>query len=78
LLSVSLDYRMVLTPILNAERVTYEAFVLFLIAGLATQTRPVLRIAFVTLFALLFLYDWSTLIYSSIFRAGFLWQTITS
>ena len=78
LIAVSLNYRMVLTPILNAERVTYEAFVLFLIAGLATKTRPVLPIAFVAFFALLFLYDWSTLIYSSIFRAGLLWQTLAS
>jgi hypothetical protein len=78
LIAVSLDYRMVLTPILNAERVTYEAFVLFLIAGLATKTGRILQIAFVTFFFLLFLYDWSTLTYSSIFRAGFLWQTLTS
>lgn len=78
LLALSLDYHMVFTPILNAERVTYEAFVLTLILFLASRQKMMERAMIVLFFLFVLLFDWSRMTYSSIFQAGFLMDVIRS
>ena len=76
LLAVSLDYKNVLLPILNAERVAYEAFVLLLIAFLTIKNRIMEHAIFVLFFAFLLYYDWSIFTYSKFFQAGVLWERL--
>ena len=78
LLAVSLDYKNVLLPILNAERVAYEAFVLLLIAFLSFKNRMIERAIFLLFFVFLLFYDWSIFTYSKFFQAGVLWEKLMS
>lgn len=73
LLAVSLDYKNVFVPILNAERVTYEAFVLLLVAFLTFRRHFIVRAISLAFFVILLYYDWTIFNYSHFFRAGLLW-----
>jgi hypothetical protein len=78
LLAVSLDYQNVLLPILNAERVAYEAFVLLLVAFLTLKDRLIERAICLMFFAVLLYYDWSIFTYSQFFKSGVLWDRLMS
>ncbi|HEY4492074.1 MAG TPA: hypothetical protein VI958_08725, partial [Acidobacteriota bacterium] len=72
-LAVSLDYEKVWVGVLNAERHTYESFVMLLASflSLKEEASPA-RFLPLLVFFLAFLYDWCCLTTAATFRAGLL------